>query len=81
MPHSRITKRVDSEGGLVPRCGAFFVIVNHVVDPSAHGIAPHQPGIAGFQQFGRRTHAGHSRIEPQVVTIWIKNDWHAVVDG
>ena len=41
----------------------------------------HQPGIARLQQFGRCTHILHSRIKPQVVAVWIKNDWHAVVDG
>jgi hypothetical protein len=43
---------------------AFFVVVRHVVDPGAYGKAPHQPGIAGLQQFGRRTHIIHSRTEP-----------------
>src|ERR1022692_3080184 len=55
-------------------CGAFFVVVSHVVDPRAYGIAPHSPGIVRSQQFGRRTHILHSRIEPQVAAIWIKND-------
>jgi hypothetical protein len=34
--------------------GAFLVIVPHVVDPRAYGIAPHLPSIVGLQQFGRR---------------------------
>jgi hypothetical protein len=33
--------------------GALLVVVRHAVDPGAHGIAPHQPGIAGFR---RRKH-------------------------
>jgi peptidoglycan/LPS O-acetylase OafA/YrhL len=36
-------------------CGAFFVVVSHAVHPSAHGIAPHQPGIVG--------HQGHAHSE------------------
>jgi hypothetical protein len=30
---------------------AFLVIVRHVIDPTAHGIARHQPSIVGLQQF------------------------------
>src|ERR1035438_8573121 len=60
--------------------GASLVIVQYGIDPSAHGIAPHQPSIAGFQQFGRRSHILHPRIEPEIVRIRIKDDWHAVMD-
>jgi hypothetical protein len=60
---------------------AFLVVVPHMINPTAHGKAPHQPGIAGLQQVGRRIHIPHSRIEPKVVVVWIKNDWHSVVDG
>jgi hypothetical protein len=31
---------------------AFFVVVRHPIDPSAYGIAPHQPSIIRLQQFG-----------------------------
>ena len=41
-----------------------LVVVGDVVDPGAHGIPMHQPGIVGLQQFGRRTHIPNSRIEP-----------------
>src|ERR1019366_8198031 len=61
--------------------GALLVVVRHVVHPSADGIAPHQPSIAGFQQIGCRSYILHPRIEPQVVAVWIENDWHSVVDG
>jgi hypothetical protein len=44
-------------------CGAGFVAVRHLVDPSADGIAPHQPSITGFN-ISRRNHVPHSRIEP-----------------
>ncbi len=54
------------------RCRAPLVIVSDVIDPSGHGIASHQLGIVGFQQVGRRSHILHSRIEPQVVTVWIE---------
>ena len=37
-------------------CGAGFVVVRHAVDPGAHGIAPHQPGIIGPEEFGRRSY-------------------------
>jgi hypothetical protein len=63
------------------RCGTFLVIVRHMVNPSAHGIAPHQPSIAGLQQFGRCSYIRHSRIKPSVVAVWIEDDGHAVVDG
>jgi hypothetical protein len=37
----------------------FLVVVRHVVDPSADGIAPHQAGVVGLRQFGRRTRILH----------------------
>ena len=61
-------------------CRAFLVVVHHVVDPSADGIVAHQPRIAGLQEFGRRTHIPHPRIEPKFVTVGIKDYWHSVVD-
>ena len=60
---------------------ASFVVARHGIDPSAHRIAPHQPSVEGLQQVGRRGHIRHSRIEPNVVGVWIEDDWHAVVDG
>ncbi len=63
------------------RLGALFVVIPHVIDPGADGIAPHEPGIAGPEQFGRCPRILHSRIEPQVVAVRIKDDWHALVDG
>jgi len=60
---------------------AFLVIIGHMIDPCAHGIATHQPGIVGFQQFGRRRNICHAGVESQVVAIWIKDYWHPVVDG
>jgi hypothetical protein len=49
--------------GKLRRMRTFLVVVSHVVDPSAHGIAPHARGIVGPQQFGRRCHIPHSRIK------------------
>jgi hypothetical protein len=46
-------------------CKTFLPRVHDdMIDPRAHRIAPHQPGIAGLQQFGRRSHILHSRIKP-----------------
>jgi len=39
-----------------------LAIVHYVIDPSAHGKAPHQPGIARLQQVGRRSHIIQFRI-------------------
>lgn len=61
--------------------GALFVVVHHVVDPCAHGIAAHQAGIEGLQKFRHRSHILHSRIEPEVIAVRVKDDWHSVVDG
>ena len=63
------------------RRGAFVVVVPRAIDPRADGIAPHQPGIVGLQHFGRRSRILHTRIEPEVVGVWIKDDWHTVMDG
>jgi hypothetical protein len=35
-------------------CGARCIVVRHVIDPRAHGIASHEPRIVGSQQFGGR---------------------------
>src|SRR6266496_733353 len=60
---------------------ARFVVIGHVIDSTAYRVATHQPRIIGFQQFGCSSYIFYPRIEPQVVAIRIKNDWHAVVDG
>ena len=43
------------------RLRAFLLVVPHVVDPPAYGIAPHQPSIVRLQQFECRNHVPHSR--------------------
>jgi hypothetical protein len=48
---------------------ALFVIVPRAVNPRAHRIAPHLPGIAGFQQVGYGFDLCHARIEPQNIPI------------
>jgi hypothetical protein len=53
-------------------CGAGFVVIGNVIDPRAHGIAPHEPGIKGLQQIGRRAHIVHAGVQPQVIGIWIE---------
>ena len=45
-------------------CRTGFVIIGDVVDPRAHGIAPHQPGIVGLQEVGHRSHILHAGVEP-----------------
>jgi hypothetical protein len=57
------------------------VVVSDMIDPRADGEAPHQPSIVGLQQIGRRTDIPHPRIKPQIVAVWIEDDWHSVVDG
>jgi hypothetical protein len=42
------------------RSRTFLVIMCHMVDPTAHGITPHEPGIERLQQFGYRNHILHS---------------------
>ena len=37
------------------------------VDPAAHRIASHHPGVVGLQHFRKRIHISHSRIEPQII--------------
>jgi hypothetical protein len=32
-------------------------------------------------QIGRGSHVSDFRIEPQIVVVWIKDDWHPIVDG
>ena len=55
------------------------LLSNRVPSASTRGIgqlAPHHSSVVGLQQFRRRTHIPHSRIEPQVVAVWIEDDWH-----
>ena len=67
--------------GKLHRTRTLLIIVRHVIDTGAHGVAPHEPSIAGLQQFGDGTDVLHSGVEPEVVVVRIKNDWHPVVDG
>jgi hypothetical protein len=39
----------------------FLVIVHHGIDPTAHGIAAHQPGIVGLEEVGRRSQIPRQR--------------------
>ena len=80
-PTVRLQEETRLSLGEFHGCGAFLVVIGHVIDPSAYGIAPHQLGIIGLQHVGHRTRIVHSRIEPQVVAIRIENDRHAVMDG
>jgi hypothetical protein len=52
-----------------------------MIDPHAHGIASHRLGVLGLQQFRDDLHVGHAGIEPEVVTIWMKDHWDSVVDA
>jgi hypothetical protein len=72
----------DPEPRKAPQVGSTPIqSLRHVIDPRTHGTAPHQPGIAGLQQFIRRSRVLHSGVEPQIVAVWIKDDWHPVVDS
>jgi hypothetical protein len=78
LKSSSSIKRVACTPQTISR--AFLIVVPHTIDPSAHGIAPHEPGIIGLQQFGRRAHIVHAGVEPKLVAVWIENHCHPVVD-
>jgi len=59
---------------------ASFVVVGHMVDPSTHGIAAHQPSLEGLQHFRRLTRISHSGIEPQIV-IRLKDARRRLMEG
>ncbi len=59
---------------------AFLIIVNDRIYPTAHRITSHQPSIAGPQQVGHRGHIPQARIEPEIVAVFINDDWHSVVN-
>jgi hypothetical protein len=61
------------------RHGAFRVVILHLIDPTADGIITHQPGVERFQQIREQCNLCHSRIEPQIVVIWLENYGHSVV--
>ena len=67
--------------GDLNRSRAFLVIVRHVIDPRAYGIATHNLGIVRLQQFRDDLRVIHARIEPEIVTLWVEDDWHSVVGG
>ena len=77
----RAMRIADPELGEFHRSRTFLVVVRNIVDPSAYGIASHQPSIVGLQHLGRRCQFSSSRIKPQVIAVWIKNHWHPVVHG
>jgi len=64
-------------------CGAFLVVVGHMVDSGAYGIEGDQPGIVGLQHFGCRAGILHARIKPQVVAPGLRmtgiRSWMATV--
>jgi len=47
----QLTLSLDGLDGL-DGCGTFFIVVNYLVDATAHGIRTLDPSIEGFQQFG-----------------------------
>ena len=63
------------------RRGASFIVIDDVIYPSAYRVAPHQTGIVRLQQFRGNVNIPHSGVEPEVVTIWIEDDGHSVVNG
>jgi hypothetical protein len=60
---------------------ALRVVISDIVDTSADRVTPHLPSIVWLQHLRYRFDIGHPRIEPQVVVVWIKDDWHPVMDG
>ncbi len=66
--------------GVLHLSRAFLVIVNDTIDTTAHGITPNEPSIVGAQQFGHCGHVLHARIEPEIVAVLIKGDWHSVMN-
>ena len=51
-------------GTRVDASRTFLVVVRDVVDPSADGIAPHQPGVVGLQEFRGCCDVVQSGVEP-----------------
>ena len=47
----------------------------------ADRVASHQLGVIRLQHVGHGFHVVHPRIEPQIVTVWIEDDWHSIMDG
>jgi hypothetical protein len=52
-----------------------------VIDSTAYGIASHPLSVKRLQHIGHYSDIMHPWIEPQIVTVWIENNWHAVVNG
>jgi hypothetical protein len=80
-PHNTLREKSSLNLGEFHGCGAFFVVIGYVIDPSAYGIAPHLASIVGFQHFARPAHIHHPRFEPQVAIASVEDDRHPVVDG
>lgn len=55
-PHPPLRKEASLSLRDFHRSGARLIVIHHMIDPSAHGKAAHQPGIIGLQEIGRRTH-------------------------
>jgi hypothetical protein len=64
-----IKERSPLSLGKLDTSRAFLIIVNDVIDTTAHWIAPHQPSVEGLQQFGHHNHILHSRIEPPIICL------------
>jgi N-acyl-D-aspartate/D-glutamate deacylase len=66
-----------------PSVGIEYVIVNGIISldqGKVTGQLGGRPLRGPGYGAGSRAHILHSRVEPQVVAIWIKDDWHSVVD-
>ena len=81
MPAVQLQEEAILNLGEFNMCRALCVVIGDIVDTSAYRVAPHQSGIEGLQHLRNRRDIGHPRIEPQVIAVGIKDDWHSVVDG
>src|SRR5271169_1668018 len=62
------------------RSRALLVIIRHMIDTTAHWIVAHEAGAVGLHEFRDDLHVSHSRIEPEIVTICMKDHRHPVVN-
>ena len=66
--------------GNVHRSRASFVIVCHMINPTAHEIASHELSIVGFEQFSESLNAGDAGSKPQLIVVRVESNRHSVVN-
>lgn len=69
-----VTEKPTLTGHRFHRSRTLRVIVRRVIDATTYWITPDRAGVVGLQQFAQGCDILHSRIEPEIVAVGLKDD-------